>query len=70
MHEIFDSHNSVVNRFSNFAVNIVSYDLVLTGTVKNSLKVIMMTIGLLFQGLIFHYTVSPYVGINTNDDIV
>ena len=48
MQAIFDSQKSVVNRFANFVVNAISYDLVLTGTVNNSLKIILMIIVLLF----------------------
>ena len=47
MHAIFECQNTMVNRFSNFAVNTNLYDLVLTRTVNNSLKFIVTTIGLL-----------------------
>ena len=56
--------------FFNFVRKIISYDLILTSTdftINNSLWNIKMTIGLLFQSLIFYDT---YGGITTNDKIV
>ena len=67
MRAFVDSHKDVVDLSSDSVVNFVFYDLVSTWAVINPFKIVMWTIGLLFQFLIFHNIHSSAA---TNNEIV
>ena len=56
MHAIFDNDNSTVDRITDSAVSVTSYDLILTCIVNSPLNNSMATTSMLFLILIFRHT--------------
>ena len=69
MHLIFDSHNSFINRLSDFVGKVLFNDLILNYTVFTDCglsEIISKTPGLRIQGLI---SICTSIGIIANDEI-